>query len=267
MVVIYKATRVFNFAVGGLVVLGGCIAMSFVDSALPWWLGLILALVVMGFAGWALHQGLLSRLNRRPVMVSMMATCVLIYFLEGAEVCSWMGKTMSFPYEFLPTGNLSLGVGGDIPLNLMWSFFIAVSLFGLLVFLFQRTNLGLGMRAAAEEPNIACSKGVGIGKMNGLAWVIGGITAALGGIFLGYRIGINPSLGVIGLKAFPVVLLGGLESFPGAIMGGVIIGVAETLAGGYIGPKWIDPTPFIILLLVLVIRPYGIFGQEEAKRV
>jgi branched-chain amino acid transport system permease protein len=181
-----------------------------------------------------------------------------------------MGKSISFSCEFLPElfgGSFSLGPGGEIDEDLMWSFFIAVALFGILVFLFQRTKLGLGMRAIAEAPNIARSRGVGQVRMEGLAWIIGGITAALGGIFLGYRMGINPSLGVIGLKAFPIVFLGGLESIPGVIVGGIVIGIAESLVGGYVDPKWIDPVPFLLLILVLVVRPQGIFGQKEAKRV
>jgi branched-chain amino acid transport system permease protein len=207
------------------------------------------------------------------MLAAMLATCILIYFLEGVTSCGWMGKSISFSSEFLPEGSLSLGPGGEVPLDLMWSFFIAVALFGILVFLFQRTKLGLGMRAIAEAPNIARSRGVGQVRMQSLAWIIGGITAALGGIFLGYRVGMNPSLGVIGLKAFPIVFLGGLESIPGVIVGGVIIGIAESLLQGsetLIGmdlTSWADPVPFLLLLLVLVVRPYGIFGQKEVKRV
>jgi branched-chain amino acid transport system permease protein len=149
----------------------------------------------------------------------------------------------------------------------MWSFIAVMVLFGIFLWIFNSTKVGLGMRSVAEDTTVAQLKGVKARQIQTLAWFIAGITAVIGGIFLGYRYGINSTLSLLGLKAFPVVFLGGLESIPGVIVGGLVIGMAESLTGGYISSGWVDIVPFIILLVVMALRPEGIFGQRRVERI
>jgi branched-chain amino acid transport system permease protein len=265
VVAVYKATKVFNFAVGEMVVLGGCVCLAFLDTGLPAWLSIVLAALTMGIVGLVIQKGFMSHFIGQSTLTATIGTCILIYFVSGVAATGWSGAARAFP-RFLPAGHIAVG-STYISLDFMWSFILAVGIFSILFWFFQYTKMGFGMRSIAEDVSLSQSKGVRASLIYGSVWMIAGITAALGGIFLGYTTGIAPSLSLIGLKAFPVVFLGGLESFPGVLIGGVVLGMAEGLVGGYVGAEWVDITPFVILLVVLLLRPEGIFGIKRVERV
>lgn len=264
VVAVYKVSKVFNFAVGELVIMGGLVAISCMNI-FPSWGGVMLALVAMGVVGLLLHWVIVGRFVRQSAITAMMVTAVLTYLISGLSAVGWSGVGRPIP-RFLPAGQFSVGPG-VVGLDLMWSSVIGLIGFGLLIFLFQRTKVGLGMRSTAEDHEVAEAKGVNIEWMYRIAWIIAGVTATLGGVFMGYRTGMEPSLALIGLKAFPVVFLGGVDSFGGALVGGLTIGMMEQLVGGYVGSEWADFTPFLILLLVLALRPEGIFGVRRVERI
>ena len=267
VVVIYKATRVFNFAVGEMVMLGGAIGITIMETGIWWWLGIILTILVMGLVGWLIQKGIVSRLTERPILTAWVAVAILSQFLLGVTSCGWGGQTRSFPF-FLPSGGFNIGTSIiPIPMDLSLSFITAIVSIGIFLVVFQYTKVGLGMKAVAEHFALSRSKGIKVNQIWGLAWIVGGMTAALGGIFFGYRAGIEPSLSLIGLKAFPVVFLGGLNSIPGVILGGLTIGIVESLAGGYISSDLAILSPFFFLLIVLAIRPQGILGEARVERI
>jgi branched-chain amino acid transport system permease protein len=266
VVIIYKTTKIFNFAVGEFVVLGGCVAITILNTGLPWGVGIIVAMLVMGLVGALIQKGIMDRFIGKPVLIPILATCILTYFLVGVEMAGWMGKGQAFSTQFLPSGGIEIA-GSTVYLDLMWSFFAAMILFVVFSWIFQRTKVGLGMKAVSEDSAASQSKGVSPKQIQLIAWVIGGVTATVGGIFLGYRIGVNPALSLIGLKAFPIAFLGGLESVPGAIIGGLGIGILENLVGGYAGSEWMDVAPFLALIAVLILRPQGLLGARRVERI
>ena len=151
--------------------------------------------------------------------------------------------------------------------ELMWSFFLALFSFVVVVLFFQKTKMGLGMRATSEDHQLAQARGIPVRYVFATTWAIIAILATIGGILLGNRLGISGGLADMGLKAFPAVLLGGLDSIPGAIIGGIIIGLLESVTGGLISPEVGAISPFIILILVLMIKTEGLFGLERIERI
>jgi branched-chain amino acid transport system permease protein len=264
-VAIYKVTKVFNFAVGELVILGGLIAISIMNTGIPSWLGVLLAVFAMGLVGMFIEWGFMRQFIGKSVLTAMMVTAVFTYLVSGVSTTGWGGLGRPMP-KFLPAGQVSLGPG-VVGLDLLWSGIVVVVVFVAFTWLFQRTKVGLGMRITAEDFQAAASKGIKGERMYRMAWVVGGMTAALGGIFMGHRTGVEPSLALIGLKALPVVFLGGVDSVAGVLVGGLFIGIAEQMVIGYVGSEWGDFVPFLILLAVLAFRPTGIFGERRVERI
>jgi len=159
---------------------------------------------------------------------------------------------------------------GQIFLNseLLWTFFISVDIFVATSLFFQFTKTGIFMRATAEGHDVAQAAGINVERIFAVTWAIAAVIAATGGILLGSRFGLGiGTLPLVAVKAFPAVLFGGLESMAGAILGGLIVGILESLVGGYIDPKISEITPYIILLLILLFRPEGLFGLKRIERI
>ena len=266
VVLIYKATKVFNFAVGDMVVLGGALAITFINAGLSPFLSIVLSAVLVGLLGILIVRGVLSRMMERPIIIAWIAIALFSQVISGINSCGWGGAAMAFPF-FLPKGGFDIGGVTTLPKDMVLSFVVALGLIGIFMVMFRYTKVGLGMKAIAEQIVLSRAKGIKARQMWELAWIIGGVTAALGGVFFGYRAGVNPALGMVGLKAFPIVFLGGLDSVPGVILAGAIIGVTESLTGGYVSSEWAILSPFVILLLILVLRPQGLLGQKEVERV
>ncbi|MEW6232465.1 MAG: branched-chain amino acid ABC transporter permease [Chloroflexota bacterium] len=266
LVLIYKSSRVFNFAQGDLVMLGGFVTWTLVARlGLPLWASLPVALALAWVAGLLVERLALRPLIGQPILAAVMVTLALSYFFKGFTILLWSADRRVFP-EFFPTAPVKLG---EIVLSqhLLWTFVVSVLAFGLLTIFFWRTKAGLLMRAAAEDHQVAQSMGISVKGVFAFTWSIAAMVATLGGLLLGSINGVDPTLGAIGLKAFPAVLVGGLESIPGALIGGLTVGIVEGLAAGFIDPSLGEIAPFLVLLLILLFKPQGLFGLKRIERV
>lgn len=266
IVLIYKSTGVFNFAVGQMMLFGAFFFWTFVEKlGLPAWIGLVGSLACGAILGLLAERLVLRPLIGQPILSSVLITLALSYFLGGSSLAIWGAYQGSLP-EFLPLTSSHLG-GIVLPADLIWSFALALVIFAILVVFYQRSRLGLAMRATAESHQIAQARGINVRNIFSVTWAIAGAIATVAGIILGYRMGLGSFLAMVGLRAFPAVLLGGLDSIPGAIIGGLIVGILENLANGYTASWIADITPYVILVLVLIFRPQGLFGLKRIERI
>ena len=269
-VLIYKATSVVNFAQGELVMFGGYIAAALVSLyhlplavALPVLLGTMVAL------GFVLERGVLRPMVGQAVISVVMVTIGLAQVFQGAAAMLWGAQTKNIP---LPI-RLEPYVIWEIyisPINLLAAFISGAFLVAFAWF-FRRSRMGIAMRAVANDQQAAMAVGINVRLVFALSWAIAGLTAAIGGVMWGSMLGVDTQLALIGLKVFPAVILGGLDSVPGAVAGGLIIGAVESVAAGYVDPYvgggTKDFLPYVLMILALMIRPYGFFGREIIERV
>ncbi|HJM50270.1 MAG TPA: branched-chain amino acid ABC transporter permease [Alphaproteobacteria bacterium] len=269
-VLIYKASDVINFAQGEFVMFAGyVIAFFLLSMELPLWGAAILAVVVMVVVGYAVEWLVLQHLIGRPVVAVIMATIGLASFLQGLAQFLFGIETRNVP---LPISDDPIFIG-DVLLNRVE--LIAAVLAGLgfaaIGWFFVKSRSGIALRAIADDQQVSQAMGIDVRKYFALAWAIAGIVALLGGIFWGNATGVDVQLALIGLKVFPVVILGGLDSIVGAIIAGLVVGLVESMAAGFIDPivggGTKDLTPYVLMILVLMIRPYGLFGKEIIERV
>lgn len=266
IVLIYKSTGVFNFAIGQMMMFGAFFFWMSTDRfGLPIWTALLLSLVGGAAVALLIERFTLRPLIGQPLLSSVLVTLALVYFLNGVAMGIW-GAYQYKVAEFLPGAPVSVG-GVVFSHDLLWSFFLAMVLFVLLYLFYQRTRMGLAMRATAESHQIAQARGINVRTIFSLSWALCGLIAAVCGMLLAYRLGVSQFLSLIGLKAFPAVLFGGLDSIGGALIGGLTVGLLENLAGGLIAPWLMEITPYIILLLVLIFRPEGLFGLKRIERI
>jgi branched-chain amino acid transport system permease protein len=272
-VLIYKASRVVNFAQGELLAIGAFAAHFFlVTLKLPFLLAFPLALGFTAVVGYTLERVFLKRLVGQPIISVIMATIGLAFFLDGVlHLTPYGAGSYGYP-SFLPEGGVTL-LGARISYAQLLALGLTLALILAFGWFFQRSTLGVAMRSVADDQMAAMSLGVSVAKVFALAWAAAGLTAAAGGVMVGTISGLNlDSLVHIGLRVFPVVILGGLDSIPGAVVAGILIGVLENLAAGFLDPLvpgggTRDVFPFLVLLLVLWFKPHGLFGTEEIERV
>jgi len=269
-VLIYKASEVINFAQGEQVMLGGYLALMMLSTVrLPLPLAILATMGVMALLGFAVERGILRPLTGYPVVSVIMATIGLAAVLRGLAPMVWSAEVRGFPAILPSTPLRVLGVP-LAPVNLA-SAALALLCMGVLGYVFQRTRFGIAMRAVSDDPRAAAAMGVDLRTILALAWAIAGMVSALGGVIWGRILGVDPYLAIVGLKVFPVVILGGLDSILGAVVGGFVMGVLESLAAGYIDPLVgggaKDVVPFGVLIVALMVRPYGLFGREIIERV
>ena len=266
IVVIFKSSGVFNIAQGELLLVGAFICFTYsVDLGLPFWLALILTLLTCLIMGLVIERLFLRPMIGKPLLAMIIMTLGLASLLKGATLCIWGARTRAYP-NYLPNEPLRVG-GVVISYEYIFGFVVAVFLIIALV-LFFRTKLGLAMRVVSEDQEAAQSMGIRVGMIFGVAWAISAMTAALGGVVMGTIGALEYTIGNVGLLAFPVIVLGGLESVPGAIIGGLSIGLIEVFAAKFVplsGFKIV--VPYIILILVLILRPHGLFGLKRIERV
>jgi len=266
IVLIYKSTSVFNFAVGQMMMFGAFFFYTFMEKfGVPGWIGLVGSLACGAILGLLAERLVLRPLIGQPILSSVLITLAMSYFLGGAATAIWGSFQGRFP-EFIPQTSVNIR-GIILPADLIWSFIIALVIFAILLVFYQRTRLGLAMRATAESHQIAQARGINVRNIFSVTWAIAGVIATVAGIILGYSMGLGPFLAIVGLKAFPAVLLGGLDSIPGAIIGGLAIGILENMANGYTASWIADITPYVILVLVLLFRPQGLFGLRRIERI
>jgi branched-chain amino acid transport system permease protein len=269
-VLVYKATDAFNFAQGEMVMFGALLVAVAMDAyGAPLWLAVLIGLGSMIGFGFALERLVLRPLTGRPVIAVIMATFGLAYVLRGVGPLAWGADTRALSLP-IPDAPLLLGPLFLPPVQILGA---AVSLVFLAAFgwFFLRSRRGVAMRAIADDQRVAMAMGIDVHRYSGVAWAMTGVVSALGGIVWGNMLGVDVQLSLVGLKVFPVVILGGLDSIPGAIVGGLIVGVVENLAAGYLDPYvgggTKDFVPYLLMILVLMVRPYGIFGKAMIERL
>lgn len=272
LVLIYKSSRVFNFAQGHILMLGAFVAWWFTENlGLPVWLAFGAAMGIAVLLGLLIERLALRPLIGQPILATVMMTLALSQVLQGTAIIAFGAHQRALPNLF-PIQPLILG---DVRLksNLALAFAIGMLGFVVLALFFQFTRSGLAMRATAEDHQLAQSVGLRVPRIFALAWAIASVVATVGGVLLANISGVELNLSIIALKAFPAVLFGGLESIPGAIIGGLTVGVIENLVAGlpqdaalrslHLG----DIAPYVFMLLVLLIRPDGLFGLKRIERI
>lgn len=263
---IFKATDVFNFATGMFVVFGAYLTYTaFAKLNLPLPLAIAFILAAAAILGVIIHVLLIQPLSGQPLLSVIMVTIALSSVLGAVLVMVYgtQGLTVDTP---LPKGSFVVGGVRVSQLHLIAAVTSWVCMAGFGAF-FKFTNTGLLMRATAAGHEAAVVSGVNVNRMNRLAWAIGSMLAAVGGLFLCQLQLASVELEHIGLLALPAVVIGGLQSIPGAIIGGLLVGLIEQLSSTYISPKSADMFIYGLLLLVLMVRPWGLFGQRELGRV
>ena len=269
-VLVYKATDAINFAQGEFVMLAGFIVAAILAIAgAPFWLGVSVAVLGMVAFGFGLERVVLRPLIGRPIISVIMATIGLATVLRGAAPLFFGAETQALPLpisdEPIVLGPFSLPPGQVVGALLSLGFLAAFTWF------FLKSRMGVAMRAVADDQQVAMAMGINVERYFAIAWGMAGIVSALGGLAWGALLGVDVHLALIGLKVFPVVILGGLDSVLGAIVGGLIVGVVENLAAGYLDPLvgggTKDFAPYVLMILMLMIRPYGIFGKRRIERV
>ena len=264
-VVVYKASDVINFAQGDLLLLGTYLGFfALAQVGLPWSAGVVVAVLLAVVAGVAVERLVLRPLVGEPVISMVMATIGLSSVLRAVVNAVWGPSPRSFQ-PFLPSGGVSIGPA-VVSAGRLLSTPIALAALGALGLFFRYARDGIAMRAVADDQQAALSMGISIPRVFGVAWGLAAASAAVGGIMLANVVGVSPNVSAIGLRVFPVVVLGGLDSIGGAVIGGAVIGLLEVYAGGYLGHGLSLVVPYVALVLMLMVRPYGLFGKEIIER-
>jgi branched-chain amino acid transport system permease protein len=269
--VVYRASKVINFAQGSLLLVGAyLISVLATGLNLPFALAVIAAIALLAAGGAAFQMLVLRRLLGQPVFVLVMITIGLSIVIDSSIPAIFGGNARILGD---PWGASAVNVGG---VTFNWVRIWTVLCTGLILvafFAFDRfSRYGLAMRATAADEEAALAVGIPVRRVYALTWAIAGGVAAVGGMFLaGFPSSVNPSLGDVALRAFPAVILGGLDSPPGAVVGGITIGIVEVMASGY-SPGWMGSNfaavaPYVVMILVLLSRPYGLFGTRPVERV
>jgi branched-chain amino acid transport system permease protein len=267
-VLIYKATEAVNFAQGDLMMLGAFVTLQFVNSGywgLPFWLGLALAVLVMAAVGYAMEALVIRKLFGQPQFAVVILTIAAGFVLRFLAGLIWGHELLSLETPFAGR-NLSvfgLAVGYDEV------FVIAATLLltGSLYVFFARTRLGIAMQASSQNQLAAYYMGVPVKRIHGLIWALSGGISTIAGVMFAARGSIDPSLGLLGIKAFAAAVIGGFGSLPGALAGGLIVGIVEPFAGRYVAAGYSQIAPYAIMLAVLLLRPNGLFAQVQRKKV
>ncbi len=270
-VIVYKATGIINFATGELMMLGAFFCWTAMTAArAPFALALVVAVLAAGALGAAVERVVLRPLLGKRAISVIMVTIGLSSIFKGVAQMVWTGEYRSFPPIF-PRAPVVLG-SVILPSRQAYPFLIALAAIAAVGFGFRFTRAGTAMRATAGDQATAFGMGIDIRRVFSASWSLAAVTAAVSGIVIGAIGGISPQLGAVGLRILPVVILGGLDSIGGALVGGVVMGILENLAGGYLDPLMEggsvkEVAPFVALVIILMIRPWGLFGSREIERL
>jgi branched-chain amino acid transport system permease protein len=269
-VLVYKATDAINFAQGEFVMLAGFVAaLTLTVKGIPVAVAVLAAVAVMVLFGFALERVVLRPLLGRPIIAVIMATIGLGAMLRGLPPVTVGGETRALT---LPIGDTPIGVGFlSLPPIHVLGVIVTLVFLAVFTWFFLKSRMGIAMRAVADNQQVAMAMGINVERYFALAWAMAGTVSALGGVIWGSMLGVDTQLSLIGLKVFPVVILGGLDSIIGAVVGGLIIGVVESLAAGYLDPYvgggTKDFAPYVLMIVALMFKPYGIFGTRRIERV
>ncbi len=273
LVLVYKSSRVANFAHGQLIAAG-----AFITYALTVWMGIhiffsfLLSMAITFLMAMSVERIFLRRLIGEPIISVIMVTIGLGSILDGLIYLTPFGsENFSFP-SFLPTTPLSIG-GVSISWTQLSGVVITFVLIGIFSWFFKKSTVGISMRAVSDDQFGAMSIGISVPKVFGMAWATAGLSAAAAGCIIGNITGLNfDTLHAFGIVVFPVVILGGLDSILGAVVAGIIMGLIQQFASGYLDGNWGlngtgEVAPYIILLVILLFKPHGLFGIHEIERV
>lgn len=273
-VVIYRASRVFNFAQGEFLTLGAYVMTTLIGVGLPWPLAVVSTMLLTGLVAAAVERSVVRPMVGRPVFVTIILTIFVGVLLRIAVMAVWKAQTRAVATPWNPLGTVDIA-----GVRLLFSSFAivgaAVAVLGAFFLMNKYTRIGTAMRAASADQEVAQGLGIPVGRILGLTWFLAGAFAGLGGVALGIFPGqVDPNLGYIALRAFPAVIVGGLDSPAGAVVAGAGLGLLEVLAQGYVNPKlggfghdFHTVFPYLFMIVFLVVRPYGLFGTRRVERV
>ena len=265
-VLIYKATGVINFAQGEFLLIGAyTLYAAFVLFGLP--LGVA---VLVGVAVATLLGVLIERLVLRPMIgesaISVIMVTIGLAALLDAVVQMIFGTQPRSQPSILPTGSVGL-LGATVPVNRLVTLLIAAVVLTVFTVFFQRSRHGIAMRAVADDQQAALTMGISVRRVFAMAWALAAVSALVGGVLLGDISGVTQGIASFGLIVFPVVILGGLDSVVGTVVGGAVIGLVRQYTAGYADPGLAEIVPYVVLVLILLVRPYGLFGETRIERV
>jgi len=272
-VLIYKSSRVLNIAHGQIIAGGAFITYALtVWAGVPLVLSFFISMALTFFLAMGVERVFLRRLIGEPIISVIMVTIGLMSILDGIIYLTPFGsENLSFP-DFFPKEPLGFG-GVTMSWTQMVGVVVTAILIGGLSWFFKKSTVGISMRAVSDDQFAAMSVGISVPKVFGLAWALAGLTAAAAGGIIGNITGLNfETLHAFGIIVFPVVILGGLDSIGGAVVAGIIMGLIQQFAGGYLDGNWglngtANVLPYIILLVLLLFKPHGLFGTHEIERV
>jgi branched-chain amino acid transport system permease protein len=265
-VLIYKGTGVINFAMGEFMMLG---AYFFYTANVMWGLptaaALALAFLAVAVCAAVIERAVLRPLAGQPVISVLMATIGLASALHGGVDAIWGGRNYEMP-GLLPRTPLVIG---DIliPGKSLWSFVLAAAVITAFTLYFRFSKTGVSMRAAASDPVTAYVLGIDVRAMQRLTWIFAGLVGALAGVIVASTGTLSPAVGSAALGVLAIIILGGLDSIAGAIVAALVVGLIESLTAGYLGGKVRDIIPYLTVLLILLVRPYGLFGTRQIERL
>jgi len=277
-VVIYRATGVINFAQAGIVVVGAFMVYNATYTwGLDFWVALLVGMVFGAILGIVIERLILRRMTGQPVYAVLLVTVGVLLLVEPIVTTIWRNPQPKIETPF-KLDTLHIGDVRVLQLDLVTIVIAAVVLTGFFLF-FRYTKYGVAMRATAVDQEAALMQGINVNWIVALSWAIAGVVAVLGGTMLGAgagpATGLGAGIGIISLKALPAMVLGGLDSPAGAVVGGLTIGIAEVMTSGYqsdFAPSWLKPgfaavMPWIVMLVVLLVRPFGLFGTRQVQRL
>jgi branched-chain amino acid transport system permease protein len=267
---VWKSSSVANLALGQLVLISSWFTYGMlVQAKFPYWLGFPLTILFAVFLGWVIERFTLRPLIAQPILALITVTLGVAYFLEGLVTFIWPMSVAALP-RFFPQEPIHIGPA-VVSQEYVWAVVISLVLFGLLSLFFKYHRMGIAMRATADDQMAVQACAIPVTSVFSISWIFACIVAAIGGVLISSIGGVTFGLVETGLKSFSVVILGGLDSFVGCIVAGPIIGLCENLGGGYltpfIGPGIKDIIPFIIIIIVMIVKPYGLFGETRIERI
>ncbi|WP_419901983.1 branched-chain amino acid ABC transporter permease [Kiloniella sp.] len=270
-VLIYKSTQVVNFAQGEFLVLGAWVCWFFVLKwQMPFILAFLFAMAFMTAFGIMVQMVILRPLIGEPIISVIMVTIGLSIFMQALMNWVFGNSAESFPKVF---GEETIMIGGlQVEMAYLMSLVLSLLVMGLFYYFFKFSRYGLAMRATAFNQQVAQSLGISVKQVFAMAWAISALVSCIAGVVLGLVNAVSNSLAIIGIKVFPAVIVGGLDSIIGAVIGGVIIGVLENMAEFFDGQflhigNLYTVAPFYVLIIILMIRPYGLFGTKDIERI
>ena len=267
-VLIYKAAEQVNFAQGDLMMFGAFVAVGLGNDAylgLPFWAACAGAVLALAAMGWALEHLIVRRILGQSQLAVIILTIAIGFLLRFAAGLIWGHEPQVLES---PMAGVNRSFGGlVVGLDELVVIAVTIALTVLLYVFFRRTKLGVAMQAASQNQLAAFYMGIPVQRIHGLAWALAGAAAAVAGVLFASKGSIDPSAGFLGIKAFAAAVIGGFGSLPGALAGGLIVGLIEQFAARHFAAGYSQIAPYAAMLLVLVIRPHGVFAQVGAKKV